>query len=88
MYLVKMHHLPHAMILRLHMQICYTHIGNDGFFWKLSRRPSWSEGLTSQGEATDIAWSASLGTNYHAGVMNLLPWLGVKNEARSLGLPE
>ncbi len=50
----------------------YPHNGKSGHCWCLSSSPSWSVGLSIQGEATDAARFAPQGALYHADVIHLL----------------
>ncbi len=68
-------HLPHTIIVRLHVRksnvvilIQETAVKR----WCLSRSLSLSVGFSIQNEAVDVARSAPQGAHYHADVINLL----------------
>ncbi len=65
-YLVTRLHLPHAIVVRLHVR-------KSGRSWCLSSSLSLSVGLSIQDEAMDVARSAPREVHYHAHVIYLLP---------------
>ncbi len=84
-WLVTRLHLSHAIAVRLRVRkSCYPHTGNGGHSWCLSSSLSLSVGFSIQDEAMDVARSAPQGAHYHAGVIYLLPLLGIKKGATAL----
>ncbi len=72
-------------VARAYICCCYPHTGNGGHSWRLSSCSlSLPVGFSFQDEAMDVARSAPQWTHYHADVIYLLPYLGIKKRARAL----
>ncbi len=76
-------HLTHAIVVRSHLQeidaviLTPETVGTVGT-WAVAL----SVGFSIQNEATDVARSAPQGTHYHADVIFLFPYLGIKKGRR------
>ncbi len=69
-------HLPHAIVVRLHVRKSNVVILTPGTAvnrWCLSSRLSLSVGFSIQEEAVDVARSTPQGAHYHVDVIYLLP---------------
>ncbi len=73
--LVTRLHLPHAIVVKLHLRKSNVVIltGNDGHNWCLSSSLSLSVGFSVQDEAMDGARSTPQRAHYHADLIYLLP---------------
>ncbi len=84
---VTSHHLPHAIVIRLHIHEVDVAILTSKATMRsrfLSSNPSLSVGFPTRNEAMDVARSTPQRTPYHADVSYWLPLLGMKNGAWGL----